>query len=475
MLGLVLLMPNGTRTAPGPANARTTAAARSAGDSPRIDIASSGADSLRLGSPGIAADTPIPGDSLAIAAAESLAAAAASLPRDYLAEVRANFTAENRSYSGIKVLLACVEPLFIILMMLVLLFSGASARMRDIARNLGHRRYVQVLVYFTLFSVITFLLTLPMSWYRDFALEHQYGLSNENLLGWFTDSLKNAGFSVLFLGVVPLLALAYAAIAKSPRRWWLWLAAGSVPVILITTLLSPLIFEPAFNRFTPLTDQSLKKEILELAARTGIPGRNVVEVNKSEQTKKFNAYVSGFGASQRIVLWDTMLKGMERDEVLFVMGHEMGHYRLNHIWMSVVFTSGLAVAVFFLAGWIMNGALRRFGEAWHIRELHDIASLPLFVITLTLLSIIVQPVNAVFSRSIEHDADIFALEVTRANDAGARAFLKLGAQNRNNPEPSPLVRAMLYDHPPLGERIRFALSYRPWEAGRENRFFKDGP
>ena len=450
VLGLVLLMPVGASTRAVPGGGPVAAADSTAADSPAADSLSD--------------------DWLTAVALDSIAPPP---PRDYLAEVRANFTAENRAYTGIKVLLACVEPLFVILMMLVLLFSGASARLRDIARHLGHRRYVQVLVYFTLFSVITFLLTLPMTWYREFALEHQYGLSNEHLLGWLTDALKNVGFSVLFLAVIPLIALAYSAIAKYPRHWWLWLAAGSFPVILVTTLLSPLIFEPAFNKFTPLTDLSLKQEILDLAARTGIPGRNVVEVNKSEQTKKFNAYVSGFGASQRIVLWDTMLKGMERDEVLFVMGHEMGHYRLNHIWKGIAFSSVLTFAMLLLAAWMMNAALRRFGPAWHVRELHDIASLPLFVITLTVLSLIVQPASAEFSRAIEHEADIFALEVTHANDAGARAFLKLGSQNRNDPEPSPLVRALLYDHPPLGERIRFALTYRPWETGRGNRLFRE--
>jgi len=429
----------------------------------------------------ITPDSLVAGDSLGAtdslaAAADSLAAPdslAAAPPRDYLAEVRANFTAENRAYAGIRVLLDCVQPLFVILMMLVLLFSGASARLRDIAHQLGHRLYVRVLVYFVLFSAIVFLLQLPMEWYRGFALEHQYGLSNERLLDWFTDELKGLGFSVLFLGVVPLVALAYGALAKYPRTWWLWLGGASLPLILVTTLLSPLLFEPAFNKVTPLSDQALKAEILGLAARAGIPGRNVFQVNKSEQTNKYNAYVSGFGASQRIVLWDTMLKGMERDEVLFVMGHEMGHYRLHHMWKGIAFTAALSLVLFFLAGQLVRRSLARFGEQWHVRDLHDIASLPLFVIVLTVLVIVSQPASAAYSRWIEHEADVFALEVTRTNDAGARAFLKLGSQNRNDPEPPPLVRAWLYEHPPLAERIRFALEYRPWERGIPNRLFRE--
>ncbi len=431
-------------------------------DSARGVVAFAGPDSAR-------------GDSAASAFAalhaESLLATSA-VPRDYLAEVRANFTAENRAYAGTRVLLECVEPVLVVLLMLLLLFSGASARLRDIAHAMGHRRYVRVLVYFTLFSVVTFLLTLPLAWYRGFALEHQYGLSTQGFGDWFADQLKDVGFSVLFIGVVPLVALAYRAIEKHPRTWWLWLAGGTLPVILAATLFGPLVYEPSFNKVRPLSDPALRGEILELAARAGIPGRNVFEINRSEQTVKYNAYVSGFGASQRIVLWDTMLKGMERDEILFVMGHEMGHYRLHHIWKGIAFFSLLSVALFFLLRLGAAAALRRFGARWHVADLHDVATLPLFVIVLTVLSLAVRPATAAYSRSIEHEADVFALEVTRDNDAGARAFLKLGAQNRNDPEPDPLVRLWLYEHPPLGERIRFALEYRPWERGEPNRAFR---
>jgi Zn-dependent protease with chaperone function len=209
------------------------------------------------------------------------------------------------------------------------------------------------------------------------------------------------------------------------------------------TLLSPLVFDPAFNKFTPLRDVELREQILDLASRAGIPGRRVYEVDRSEQTKKFNAYVSGFGSSQRIVLWDTTLKGMERDEILFVMGHEMGHYRLGHQWKQIAFDAGLSLTLFFLAGFTTRFALRRFGPWWGIRELHDIASLPLLFAVLTVLSSFAQPAVVGFSRGLEHEADVFGLEITRTNDAAARAFLKLGTQNRSDPEPSAFARDAL--------------------------------
>jgi STE24 endopeptidase len=410
-------------------------------------------------------------DSVATAAVRDTLAAAAAPRRNYLAEVRANFTPETRAYANTKVVLALVEPVFSILILAVFLFSGFSARLRDVARTLGHRRYVQVLVYFTLFSILLFAVFLPLAWYSEFALEHQYGLSNQRFLEWLTDDLKQLAFSIGIFGVLPILALAYRALQRHPRTWWLWLSGGAVVFILISVFLTPLVYDPAFNKFTPLPDSPLKREILALATRAGVQAEDVYQVDKSAQTVKYNAYVTGFGSSARVVLWDTTLKGMEPDEILFITAHELGHYRLNHVWEGVLFTCLLAVAALFVASRIVKWAIRRFGESWDIAELHDIATLPLFGIVFVVLSALAQPASAAFSRAIEHEADGFAIEMTHDNDAGARAFLKLGSQNRSNPEPSPFVRAMLYDHPPLAERIRFALDYRPWERREPNRWY----
>jgi Zn-dependent protease with chaperone function len=282
------------------------------------------------------------------------------------------------------------------------------------------------------------------------------------------DELKGLALGIVFLCVIPIVALAYAAIAKNPRRWWLWLAVGSFPVIVAGALLGPLVFEPAFNKFTPLRDKQLEQKILDLAEKAGIPSRKVLEANKSAQTKKFNAYVSGFGASQRIVLWDTILEGMGEDEILFVMGHEMGHYVLAHVWKGIVVTVIVCALFFYLSYLGTRWAIARFGGRWGFTELSDVASMPLLVATISLISFVAQPMTNTFSRYIEHEADTFGLEVTRLSDAGARAFIKLGSQNKSNPEPNPMVKAFIYTHPPLIERIRYAQEYRPWEAGKPN-------
>lgn len=392
-------------------------------------------------------------------------------PRDYVAEVRANFTRENRAYSGTRTVLDTVAPLYGLLVSLLILFSGLAAKMRDVAHDLGKHLYVRVLVFLVLYTVADFVLGLPLTWYQGFALEHQYGLSNESFMDWFADQGKSAMVGVFFFGVLPILWLAYQALRRWPRHWWLAMTLGTLPLIVAGTLIQPLLIDPLYNKFTPLRDQALKARILELAARADIPGRNVYEVDKSAQTRKFNAYVNGFGASQRIVLWDTTLEGMEEDEILFVVGHEMGHYKLDHIWKGIAVFSMLSLLLFFLAARLTAWAVARFGSRWGFTDLSDVASMPLLSAALSVLTLIAQPAINGYARRIEHEADVFAVELTRDNDAGARAFLKLGTQNRSDPEPPAWVTIFQYTHPPLLNRVRFVLDYRPWEEGKANRYY----
>jgi Zn-dependent protease with chaperone function len=403
------------------------------------------------------------------------AATQGSAQRDYLAEARAGFTPENQAYQRIRVTLSLISPLLGVGAGLLLLFAGVAQRFRDIAHARATGRWGRVLVFFTLYSLTLFVLLLPLAWYEDFALEHRFGLSSQSLASWGLDQLKTVAFQIVAVGVVPLLALAWRSVEASPRRWWLWLALGTLPVATASVLLQPLVFDPLFNKFTPLHDETLRHEILALAARADVPARNVYEVDMSARTKKINAYVSGFGSSQRIVLWDTALTGLSRAEILFVMGHEMGHYVLQHIWKGLAFMSLGAFAAFWLCGWLVRALLAAFGARWGVREPGDLAAIPLVIAMLSLVGWLGLPVTNAMSRRVEHESDVYALELTHDNDAGARSFLKLAQGNRSNPEPAPWVRLMLYSHPPLGDRIRFAQAYKPWETGEPNRAFHPKP
>ncbi len=417
-----------------------------------------------------------PADSAVVdsAAAAGAAAIPTSAP-DYVAEVRAKFTPENQAYSGARTTLAFIAPFYAVVVALVLLFSGLSAKFRDIAHDLSQRPFTRALVYVILFSVAGFLLTLPFDWFDGFVLEHRFRLSNQTPTAWFDDHFKELLFQVAFLGVFPLVMLGLRQIERSPRRWWIHFTLVTAPLTALSMFILPLVIEPAFNKFKPLANTELTDHILALGARAGIPARKVLEADRSAQTKKLNAYVSGFGVSQRIVIWDTTLQAMTEDEILFVMGHEMGHYRLGHLWKGAVFSAFVAAIVFFVIALVAPPLVRRFGGWWGFDALHDLAAVPLFAGLLTIVIFLLGPIINGFERAIEHEADVYAVEITRDNDAGARAFIKLGEFNRSNPEPAPLVKQFLYDHPPLVERVEFALDYRPWEVGRPNRVFHGPP
>lgn len=427
------------------------------------------ADSLRPAEQSLLAGAAI-ADS---AAAESLAVLAPPAPpRDYLAEARAGYTPVNRSYQDTRVVLRFFGPAMGAFVLLLLLFSRLSARFRDIAHALGHRLYVRVLVYFSLFMLAVTLLNLPLAWYEEYALEHQYGLSTQSLAGWFGDTLKGLVFTLVAFGVFPVVWLGWRVLRAHPRGWWWRVGAGTAPLVLLFTVLQPLVFEPMFNRFEPLRDESLRAEILALGDRAGIPAKHVFQVDMSRRTKKINAYVSGFGGSQRIVLWDTTLESMQRDEILVVMGHEMGHYVLGHIWKSIVLMAAGAFVAFWIAEKLLAWMLRAFGRRWDVEGPGDLAAMPALVLAFSLVSMAAQPGMNALSRAVEHESDVYTLELTRDNDAAARAFLKLAQDNRANPEPAPWVEFLFYGHPPLGERIRFALEYKPWERGEPNMFYR---
>ncbi|MEO7866833.1 MAG: M48 family metallopeptidase, partial [Candidatus Eisenbacteria bacterium] len=379
--------------------------------------------------PSAFADTTIAAAATADSMVDSIAIAAPTPAPDPMAEARGAFTAENRQYQRMRVWLRLVGPIYGVLAGLMLMFTGLSARFRDIAHALGERRYVRVLVYFMLYSCAVFMLSLPLAWYEEYALEHQYALSNQTWIEWLIDSVKGLVFTIVAVGVVPLLSLAWSAIEHWPRTYWRWLALGTLPVAVAGTLLQPLVLDPIFNRFTPLADASLKGEILALGARAGIPGRRVYQVDMSTKTNKLNAYVNGFGASQRIVLWDTTLQKMKRDEILFVMGHEMGHYVLNHIWKSLAAIGLGAFLAWWLAAKLVQGLLALFGDRWGVHQVSDLAAMPVLALAFTLVTLAAQPAMNAMSRLVEHESDIYALELTRDNDAAQRAFLKLAEGN----------------------------------------------
>jgi Zn-dependent protease with chaperone function len=344
------------------------------------------------------------------------------------------------------------------------LFTGLSARLRDVSKRIGRNWFFTVAVYGILLTLLAWLAGLPLAWYSGFVREHAYGLSNQTFGKWFGDSVK--GLVLSMLAAALMLWIPYLLLRRAPRRWWLWTGMGAIPLLMFFIFISPIWIAPLFNKFGRMQDHRLESGILALAQRAGIEGARVFEVQKSVDTEAVNAYVAGFGGSKRIVLWDTILRKLEERELLFVMGHEMGHYVLSHVLMSLALSAVLILlslyAVHRLSGWFIARWKRRFG----FDRLDDVASLPLLALIIGLVSLVITPVPLAFSRWAEHEADRFGLELTRDNHAAATAFAKLQAENLSVPYHSTLYKLWHDSHPPIGERIDFINGYRPWAEGQ---------
>lgn len=358
-----------------------------------------------------------------------------------------------------------------LLILVAVLALGLSRRMRDVAARVTRRPFLAAMVYFALFSLVTTLLSLPMDWLAGFRVPHRFGLSDQPLVGWLWDQVKG-----LLVGTVigaPIAALALAGIRRF-RRWWLALWVGAVPIVVFLILIAPVLLDPVFNTFEPLKDAQLRDEILATAARAGISGGRVYQVDKSKQTKEMNAYVNGLGPTKRIVLWDTTLAKLQHDEIVFVMAHEMGHYVLHHIWKLLGFLLVLLFGVFWVVQRAVEAAARRWGDAWGFQALHDPAALPLVMLAVSLTMFVLTPLVNGVTRHFEHQSDVFALELTHANRTGASSFVKLAEDSKVLPDPSPFIRFWRYSHPTLAERIEFCRVYRPWEEGKPNQAWKGG-
>jgi Zn-dependent protease with chaperone function len=356
----------------------------------------------------------------------------------------------------------------------IILFSGASATLRNWARRIGRNWFFTIVVYFALFSIVSFVVTLPLTYYEEFIRQHDYGLSNQTLGKWWSDSLTALAVTCVAGGL--FLWVPYLLLRKSPRRWWLYTSAAAVPFIVAANLVAPIWIAPLFNKFGPMHDKALEAKILALADRAGIEGSRVFEVQKSVDTKTLNAYVAGFWQTKRIVLWDTIVARMDDRELLFVMGHEMGHYVLGHVTQLIALSSLLILVLLYAAYKTMGAIVARWRDRFGFSDLADVASLPLLLLVTNVFSLVIAPAELAMSRHYEHEADRFGLEITQANHSAATAFVKLQQDALGNPTPGPLYKLWRADHPPLGERIEFSNDYHPWREGAPLRYgtlFKD--
>lgn len=361
-----------------------------------------------------------------------------------------------------------VETMLGLLIPALILFTGFSARIRNAARWIGRKPLLIVVIYAVLLTLVMALLTLPLAYYGGYVRQHAYGLSNQSLGRWLGEWLK--GVAVGSLGLALVLWIPYLLLRKSPKRWWLYAGLATLPIAALTLVITPIWVDPLFNKYQPMEDKVLEARVLALADRAGIHGSRVYQVNKSADTKAVNAYVTGLGGTKRIVLWDTLLGRLEPDQVLFVTAHEMGHFVLRHTLAFILGAALLTTLSLYVVHRVAGRLIGRFSGRFGFDRISDLASFPLLLLLGSIVSLLLTPPVLAFNRYQEHEADRFALEITRANRAAATTFVRLQQENLAVPRPSALYMLWRGSHPSLGERVDFANQYRPWEEARELRY-----
>jgi STE24 endopeptidase len=393
-----------------------------------------------------------------------------TLPPDKLAKSKALYDLRGD--------LRIIDTVYGLLILLGLLYLGVAAKYRDLAERAGRNRFVQALIFVAIFLITTTALQLPLDAYQQ-SISRQYGLSVQGWGSWFGDVLKGMLVGYVFLTIVAWLIA--TLIRVSPRRWWLYSWAIVFVLVVFIVAISPVVIDPLFNKFEPLdkSNPQLVDAIEKVTQRGGltIPRDRMFLMKASEKVTTLNAYVTGFGPSKRVVVWDTTIKNATTPETLFVYGHEMGHYVLNHIVIGLAAAAvGLFIG-FYLLYCIANWAFPRFQQRWRMREPWDWAALVMLVLIFSIMSTVSAPIGNGISRQLEHNADIYGLEVTHginanSQEAAAHAFQVLGELSLSYPYPSRFVVFWYADHPPISDRVPFAHNYDPWSKGEQPKYVK---
>ena len=392
-----------------------------------------------------------------------------SLPPDKLARAQ--------HLATVHVTMHFADEIWGIVQIVLLLWLGVIAWMRDRAVRAGRNRWLQGYVFLLLFLIVATLLELPLDLYSHH-LSLKYGLSVQSWASWFADMGKEFLLEWIIGGL--LLMLLFWVIRKLPRRWWLLFWAFTIPISIFGIFAMPYI-EPIFNHYEPLAkthpDLVAKLEQVAQKGHMDIPPERMFLMQASAKTTTLNADVEGFGHSKRVVVWDTSIAKASPDEILFIFGHESGHYVLRHILRGLVLSFIGSFILFYLGFHFVQGAIARFGGRWKIPSQEDWAALAVLILAFSIFSLFAEPIANGLSRSTEHAADVYGQEaihgiVPDPQAAANGAFDVLGETALEDPSPGRFVEFWMYNHPATGRRAAFAAAYNPWAPGMEPKYFK---
>ncbi len=337
-----------------------------------------------------------------------------------------------------------------------LLGSGLSARLRDGAAKLSRFRPVRSFLYGAGYTVIATLLTLPMLVYTGYFREHKYGLSNQTLGAWFRDWVVGLGIEALLFGL--LIAVLYGILRRAPRTWWLWGAGVTIAFLAVVGTFAPVYIDPLFNKYTLLPESPLRQDILSLARANGIPAEEVYLSDASRQSNRISANVRGMFGTMRVTLNDNLLNRGTPEGIEAVMGHEMGHYVLNHIYEMLPLFGLLIAAGFAFLHFTFEKVRLHFGARWGVSGISDLAGLPLLIALFAAFFFVLTPITNTIIRTNEAEADIFGLNASRQPDGFAETALQLGEYRKL--APGPIEEWIFFDHPSGQSRIRMAMKWK---------------
>ena len=386
----------------------------------------------------------------------------ASLPRNadaatqaYLDRLPAETVARSNAYFEGGYWLQLWNFLLGLAVSWLLLRGGLSARVRDACARLGRFAVVRDALFGAFFSIASWVLTLPLTVYQGFVREHQYDMATQTLGPWFVDQLTMLGAQTV--GFALALAVLYAVIRRARERWWIWGTVAAMGLMVFAVMIGPVWIDPLINTYKPVSDPVVKNAVLAMAHADEVPVDNVYEYDASRQTTRVSANVSGILGTASVRLNDNLLR-TSLPEIRAVMGHELGHFVMNHIYKSLTEMSLLVLAGFVFSKWAMDAMLRRHGAAWGLQGVGDVASFPLFIAVFSVWMLVTTPISNTMVRTQEIEADRFGLNLSREPHGEAEVDLKLTEYRK--PDPGPIEEFVFFDHPSTRNRIHDAMQWR---------------
>ena len=339
---------------------------------------------------------------------------------------------------------------------LVLLRTGLSVRFRDWAERTTKRRFLQSMLFGVPYVLVSTIILVPWTLYTGYFREKQYDLLDQGFAAWAGEQAISLFLTVIVFSLI--IAAVMAGVRRSPKRWWLWGTGFAGLFMAFVIMISPVFISPLFNTYTELAPGATRDRIVAMAQLRGIPAEHIYVFDQSKQHKRISANVSGLGPTIRISLNDNLLNRATLPEIASVMGHEMGHYVLNHIQRTVVGFALVFGFCFWIASLVVPGIVARWGTGWGLRGIDDVAAWPVYSIVITLLILAMTPVQNNIIRANESEADAFGLDVSKEPDGFAQAAMKLSEYRKI--EPGAIEEFLFYNHPSGRTRVRMSMDWK---------------